>query len=55
MGHRFELGGDRERSEDASESIAEQLPIAALLIVFLRVAPFSSVRRAAIVLLDRIR
>lgn len=50
-GYRFEMGGELETSGDANASIAEKLPISAMLIFLLLVAQFNSVRKTAIILL----
>jgi len=50
VGFRYELGGEIEKSEQANRSIAEKLPVAAFLILFLLVAQFNSIRRPLIIL-----
>jgi multidrug efflux pump len=50
LGYRFELGGEIESSGEANASIGAKLPIAGLLIVFLLVAQFNSIRKPIIVL-----
>lgn len=47
---RYELGGEMEKSEQANRSIAEKLPVAAFLILFLLVVQFNSIRRPLIIL-----
>lgn len=47
----IEEGGESESSDEATQSIADKLPLAALAIVLLLVAQFNSFRRAAIVLM----
>ncbi|MFN2376618.1 MAG: efflux RND transporter permease subunit [Candidatus Binatia bacterium] len=49
-GHTWTLGGEAEESGKANKAIADKLPIAGLLIVFLLVAQFDSIRRTVIVL-----
>lgn len=51
LGHTYEIGGEDEASQEANASIAEQLPIAGLLIVLLLVGQFNSVRRPLIILI----
>jgi len=46
----YEVGGELESSSEANASIGAKLPIAGLLIVFLLVFQFNSVRKTAIVL-----
>lgn len=46
-----EVGGELESSTEANASIGEKLPIAGLLIVFLLVLQFNSIRKTAIVLM----
>jgi len=46
----WELGGELESSSEANASIGAKLPIAGMLIVFLLVFQFNSVRKTAIVL-----
>jgi len=50
IGYRYELGGEIESSGKANESIAAKLPIAFLIIIFLLVLQFNSVRRPIIIL-----
>ncbi len=49
-GYRFELGGDAEGSNDANDSISEQLPVAGIMILMLLIAQFNSIRRAGIII-----
>jgi len=49
-GFRYELGGERESSEEAQKSIGDQIPIAALLIILLLVGQFNSFRKPVIIL-----
>jgi multidrug efflux pump len=49
-GYTWTLGGEAEESGKANKAIADKLPIAGLLIVFLLVAQFDSIRRTVIVL-----
>ena len=51
LGYLWEFGGEEETSVKANQSIAEQLPIAGLIILLLLVVQFNSVRRTAIILL----
>ncbi len=51
VGYRYEFGGEAETSGKANQSIAEKLPIAALIIILLLVGQFNSVRRPLIILL----
>ena len=51
VGFRFEFGGEEETSVQSNESIAEQMPIALMIIIGLLVFQFNSIRRATIVLL----
>ena len=50
-GYRYEFGGEEETSGRANQSIAEQLPVAGLIILLLLVLQFNSIRRTAIILL----
>ncbi len=50
-GYRYEFGGEEETSVRANRSIAEQLPIAGLIVLLLLVGQFNSIRRTAIILL----
>ena len=50
-GYRYEFGGEEETSVRANRSIAEQLPVAGLIILMLLVGQFNSIRRTAIILL----
>ncbi len=50
-GYDYDLGGEAESSEEASASIAEQLPIAGFIILILLVTQFNSLRRPAIILM----
>ncbi len=50
VGFRYELGGEIEKSDQANRSIAEKLPVAAFLILFLLVAQFNSIRKPLIIL-----
>jgi multidrug efflux pump subunit AcrB len=49
-GYRYELGGDAESSQKANKSIADKLPIAVFIIMFLLVAQFNSIRKPLIIL-----
>ena len=51
LGYLWEFGGEEESSVKANQSIAAQLPIAALIILLLLVVQFNSIRRTAIILL----
>jgi len=51
LGYTYEVGGEAETAAKANQSIAEKLPIAALIIVLLLVTQFNSFRRAAIILM----
>ena len=51
LGYGWEAGGEDEASAEANASIAEQLPVALLLIILLLVAQFNSIRRPAVILL----
>ena len=51
VGYRYRLGGEAETSSAANQSIAEKLPIAALIILMLLIVQFNSARRTAIILL----
>jgi multidrug efflux pump subunit AcrB len=51
LGYSYEIGGEDEASQEANASIAEQLPIAGLIIVLLLVGQFNSVRRPLIILI----
>lgn len=47
---RYELGGDAESSQKGNQSIADKLPIAFFIIMFLLVAQFNSIRKSVIIL-----
>ena len=51
LGYSYEIGGEDEASQEANASIAEQLPIAGLIIILLLVGQFNSVRRPLIILI----
>jgi multidrug efflux pump subunit AcrB len=51
LGYSYEVGGEDEASQEANASIAEQLPIAGLIIVLLLVGQFNSIRRPLIILI----
>lgn len=46
----YEFGGEKEKSEESSGSIIDQVPLAALLILLLLVTQFNSFRHAMIIL-----
>lgn len=50
-GFSFELGGEGSESDDAASSIAAKLPIAFMLILFLLVTQFNSIRSPIIILI----
>ena len=50
FGFRYELGGDAESSQKGNQSIADKLPIAVFIIMFLLVAQFNSIRKSIIIL-----
>ena len=50
-GYRYEFGGEEETSVRANQSIAEQLPVAGLIILLLLIGQFNSIRRTAIIVL----
>ena len=50
FGFRYELGGDAESSQKGNQSIADKLPIAVFIILFLLVAQFNSIRKPIIIL-----
>jgi len=47
---RYELGGDAESSQKGNKSIADKLPVAIFIIMFLLVAQFNSIRKSIIIL-----
>jgi len=51
VGYRYGFGGEEESSVEANQSLAEQVPLAVLIILGLLVFQFDSFRRTAIVLL----
>ena len=51
LGYLWEFGGEEETSVKANQAIGEKVPIAALIILFLLVVQFNSVRRTVIILL----
>ncbi len=50
LGTSYELGGENESSDEANQSIGDQMPIAMLIILLLLVGQFNSLRRTLIVL-----
>ena len=50
FGYLYELGGDAESSQKGNQSIADKLPIAVFIIMFLLVAQFNSIRKSVIIL-----
>jgi len=50
-GYGYEEGGETESADEANQSIADKLPVAALVIIVLLVGQFNSFRKAAIVLM----
>jgi multidrug efflux pump len=48
--YKYELGGELERSVKGNQSIAEKVPVAGFIILFLLVAQFNSLRRPLIIL-----
>ena len=50
-GYFYSLGGENEESDKGNASIAEQLPIAGLIILLLLVGQFNSIRRPLIIFL----
>ena len=50
VGYSYELGGDAESASKGNDSIAEKLPVAALIILFLLVSQFNSLRKPLIIL-----
>ena len=51
LGYLWQFGGEEETSVKANQAIGEKVPVAALLILFLLVVQFNSIRRTAIILL----
>ncbi|MFC1538623.1 efflux RND transporter permease subunit [Candidatus Latescibacterota bacterium] len=50
VGYSFEIGGESEGSEQANQSIADQLPTAFFIILILLVSQFNSFRKTSIIL-----
>ena len=50
LGYRFKVAGEAEESGKANQSIGEQMPIAAFIIIMLLVGQFNSIRRPLIIL-----
>lgn len=50
QGYRYERGGDAESSQKGNQSIADKLPIAIFIILFLLVAQFNSIRKSVIII-----
>lgn len=50
VGYSYAFGGDAEASAKGNDSIAEKLPIAAFIIIFLLVLQFNSLRKPLIIL-----
>ncbi len=51
LGYRWGFGGEEETSVKANQSIADQLPLAGLIILLLLMVQFNSIRRTAMILL----
>jgi multidrug efflux pump subunit AcrB len=51
FGFQYELGGDAESSQKGNQSIADKLPIALFIIMFLLVSQFNSIRKPIIILI----
>lgn len=51
VGYRYEMGGEMEGSAQASQAIAEKMPIAAFAILMLMVLQFNSFRKSFIILI----
>ncbi|MFC1848874.1 efflux RND transporter permease subunit [candidate division CSSED10-310 bacterium] len=51
IGYSYALGGEDEASAEANKSIMDQFPIAGLIIIFLLVGQFNSLRRPVIILI----
>ena len=51
IGYRYELGGEKEKSGDANDSISAKLPISALIILLLLIGQFNSIRKVSIIIL----
>jgi len=51
LGYKYELGGEKEESSKAQQSIADQLPVAAFIIVMLMIMQFNSIRRMGIIII----
>jgi multidrug efflux pump subunit AcrB len=52
QGYKYELGGESESSADAMGAVADNLPLAGFIIIFLLVLQFNSFRKTSIVLLS---
>ncbi len=50
-GYKYKFGGEKEESDKAQNSIAEQFPIAVFIIVMLMIVQFNSLRRMTIIIL----
>ncbi|MBT8492509.1 MAG: efflux RND transporter permease subunit, partial [Deltaproteobacteria bacterium] len=50
IGYRFSIGGEKETSGKANESIAAKMPIAGFIILLLLISQFNSVRKTLIIL-----
>ncbi len=50
LGTKLEFGGESESSDEANQSIIEQLPFAGIVILLLLVGQFNSIRRAVLVI-----
>jgi multidrug efflux pump subunit AcrB len=51
LGYLYEFGGEEETSVEANQSIAEKVPIAALIMLLLLILQFNSFRRPLIIVL----
>jgi len=50
LGYRYEVAGEAEKSAKANQAIADELPIAAMLIMLLLVLQFNSLRRTMLLI-----
>ncbi|MFH1878790.1 MAG: efflux RND transporter permease subunit [Candidatus Omnitrophota bacterium] len=50
-GYKYELGGEKEENEKAQQSIVDQLPVGAFIIVMLMIMQFNSMRRMSIIVI----
>ncbi|MTI33177.1 efflux RND transporter permease subunit [Xanthovirga aplysinae] len=51
LGYKYEIGGENEKSDEANQSINDQLPVAGFVILMLLIWQFNSFRKTLIIIL----